>query len=82
MRSPPWASLATTPSFLQRPNRWPTILKEQGYVNYAIGKWDHTPLYEVSQIGPFDRWPSDEGFAHSYCFMAADVHQFIPVSVG
>ena len=44
-----------------------------------MGKWDHTPLYEVSQVGPFDRWPSDEGFAHSYCFMAADVHQFIPV---
>ncbi len=54
-------------------------LEGQGYVNYALGKWDHTPLYEVSQIGPFDRWPSDEGFAHSYCFMAADVHQFIPV---
>jgi arylsulfatase A-like enzyme len=54
-------------------------LEQDGYVNYALGKWDHTPLYEVSQIGPFDRWPSDEGFAHSYCFMAADVHQFIPV---
>jgi arylsulfatase A-like enzyme len=54
-------------------------LEAEGYVNYAIGKWDHTPLYEVSQIGPFHRWPSDEGFAHSYCFMAADVHQFIPV---
>jgi arylsulfatase A-like enzyme len=54
-------------------------LEEEGYVNYALGKWDHTPLYEVSQIGPFDRWPSDEGFAHGYNFMAADVHQFIPV---
>jgi arylsulfatase len=54
-------------------------LEEEGYVNYALGKWDHTPLYEVSQVGPFDRWPSDEGFAHSYSFMAADVHQFIPV---
>ena len=54
-------------------------LEAQGYVNYAIGKWDHTPLYEVSQIGPFHRWPSHEGFAHSYCFMAADVHQFVPV---
>ena len=54
-------------------------LEEQGYVNYALGKWDHTPLYEVSQVGPFDRWPSDEGFAHAYTFMAADVHQFIPV---
>lgn len=54
-------------------------LEGAGYINYALGKWDHTPLYEVSQIGPFDRWPSHEGFAHSYCFMAADVHQFIPV---
>ncbi len=54
-------------------------LEDQGYVNYALGKWDHTPLYEVSQVGPFDRWPSDEGFAHAYTFMAADVHQFIPV---
>jgi len=54
-------------------------LEEHGYVNYALGKWDHTPLYEVSQVGPFDRWPSGEGFQHAYTFMAADVHQFIPV---
>jgi len=54
-------------------------LEQAGYINYAIGKWDHTPLYEVSQVGPFHRWPSGEGFQHSYCFMAADVHQFIPV---
>ena len=54
-------------------------LQEAGYVNYALGKWDHTPLYEVSQVGPFHRWPSGEGFDHAYTFMAADVHQFIPV---
>jgi len=54
-------------------------LEAEGYVNYALGKWDHTPVYEVSQVGPFDRWPSHEGFAHAYTFMAADVHQFIPV---
>ncbi|MHC4905273.1 MAG: sulfatase-like hydrolase/transferase, partial [Planctomycetota bacterium] len=54
-------------------------LQQTGYVNYALGKWDHTPLYEVSQVGPFDRWPSGEGFDHAYTFMAADVHQFIPV---
>ncbi len=54
-------------------------LQESGYVNYALGKWDHTPLYEVSQVGPFDRWPSGEGFDHAYTFMAADVHQFVPV---
>jgi arylsulfatase len=54
-------------------------LETAGYVNYALGKWDHTPLYEVSQVGPFDRWPSGEGFQHAYTFMAADVHQFVPV---
>ena len=54
-------------------------LEETGYINYALGKWDHTPLYEVSQLGPFARWPSNEGFSHAYTFMAADVHQFIPV---
>jgi arylsulfatase len=52
------------------------ILKLHGYVNYALGKWDHTPLYEVSQAGPFTRWPSDEGFDHYYGFMAADADQF------
>jgi arylsulfatase A-like enzyme len=54
-------------------------LQGEGYINYALGKWDHTPLYEVSQVGPFDRWPSGEGFQHAYTFMAADVHQFVPV---
>jgi arylsulfatase len=48
------------------------ILQQHGYVNYALGKWDHTPVYEVSQAGPFARWPSDEGFDHFYGFMAAD----------
>jgi arylsulfatase A-like enzyme len=52
------------------------IMQLHGYVNYALGKWDHTPLYEVSQVGPFERWPSDEGFDHYYGFMAADADQY------
>jgi len=52
------------------------ILQMNGYVNYALGKWDHTPLYEVSQVGPFNRWPSGEGFQHYYGFMAADADQY------
>ncbi len=51
-------------------------LQKAGFVNYAIGKWDHTPLYEVSESGPFDRWPSGEGFDHYYGFMAADADNF------
>jgi arylsulfatase len=52
------------------------IMENNGYINYALGKWDHTPLYEVSQAGPFNRWPSGEGFQHYYGFMAADADQY------
>ncbi len=52
------------------------IMQNSGYINYALGKWDHTPLYEVSQAGPFHRWPSGEGFQHFYGFMAADADQY------
>jgi arylsulfatase A-like enzyme len=52
------------------------VMQGNGYVNYALGKWDHTPLYEVSQTGPFTRWPSGEGFDHFYGFMAADADQY------
>ena len=51
-------------------------LQKAGFVNYALGKWDHTPLYEVSESGPFDRWPSGEGFDHYYGFMAADADNY------
>lgn len=51
-------------------------LQKSGFVNYAIGKWDHTPLVEVSESGPFDRWPSGEGFDHFYGFMAADADNY------
>ncbi|HUT10056.1 MAG TPA: arylsulfatase [Thermoguttaceae bacterium] len=55
------------------------VLQGNGYTNYALGKWDHTPLYEVSVAGPFDHWPTREGFDHYYGFMAADAHNFFPV---
>ena len=51
-------------------------MQKAGFVNYAIGKWDHTPLYEVSETGPFDRWPSGEGFDHYYGFMSADTDNY------
>ena len=33
----------------------------------------------VSAGGPFDYWPTGEGFDHFYGFMAADAHNFQPV---
>ena len=47
-----------------------------GFTTYALGKWDHTPLTEVSQSGPFHHWASGEGFDHFYGFMAADADDF------
>ncbi len=55
------------------------MLQENGYGTYALGKWDHTPLWEVTGSGPFNGWASEEGFDHYYGFMAADIHNFAPV---
>src|SRR5207249_1031457 len=35
-----------------------------GFETFALGKWDHTPLPEASQSGPFQHWASGEGFDH------------------
>lgn len=55
------------------------MLQENGYLNYALGKWDHTPMWEVTSTGPFNGWPSEEGFDHYYGFMSADIHNFTPI---
>jgi arylsulfatase len=55
------------------------MLQENGYGTYALGKWDHTPLWEVTSSGPFNGWASEEGFDHYYGFMAADIHNFAPI---
>ncbi len=55
------------------------ILQEDGFTTFALGKWDHTPLWEVSASGPFNGWPSEEGFDHYYGFMTADIHNFVPI---
>src|SRR5438132_1001782 len=47
-----------------------------GFETFALGKWDHTPLPEASQSGPFQHWASGEGFDHYYGFMAADADDF------
>src|SRR5207244_1550168 len=43
---------------------------------FALGKWDHTPVPEASQSGPFQHWASGEGFDHYYGFMAADADDY------
>lgn len=55
------------------------ILQQNHYSTYALGKWDHLPSEHVSQIGPYDYWPSGQGFDRFYGFLAAETSNFEPV---
>ncbi len=55
-----------------------TILRQNGYATAAFGKWHQTPDHELSQAGPFDRWPSGRGFEHFYGFQGGETDQFHP----
>ena len=53
-------------------------LRQQGYLTWALGKWDHLPSEDASPAGPFDYWPSGQGFERFYGFLAADTDNFRP----
>lgn len=54
------------------------ILSGNGYSTAAFGKWHQTPPAEVSQSGPFTRWPTGEGFGTFYGFMGAEMNHWYP----
>lgn len=54
------------------------ILREHGYSTAAFGKWHQTPDWEASQSGPFDRWPTGEGFERFYGFIGGETDQYEP----
>ena len=55
-----------------------TILRQNGYATAAFGKWHQIPDWEASQAGPFDRWPTGEGFDTFYGFVGGETDQFMP----
>ena len=55
------------------------LARDEGYSTFALGKWDHTPTFQVHQSGPFTYWPTNDGFEHTYTFMSADANNFTPV---
>ena len=55
------------------------VVRDKGWTTYAIGKWDHTPLFQIHQVGPFTYWPTNDGFDHTYNFMSADSNNYTPV---
>jgi arylsulfatase len=54
------------------------ILKQNGFNTALFGKWHLTPYWEMGQSGPFDRWPTGEGFEHFYGFLTAETDQYHP----
>ncbi|WP_232667445.1 arylsulfatase [Pseudonocardia sp. TRM90224] len=55
------------------------ILQGNGYSTAAFGKWHQTPPREISAVGPFERWPTGEGFDHFYGFMGAEMNHWYPL---
>ena len=51
-------------------------LRAAGYSTYALGKWHQTPDDELTDLGPFDRWPSGKGFDHFLGFLGGAEDQY------
>jgi len=57
------------------------ILLDNGYRTSWFGKNHNTPVFQASQAGPFDQWPTGMGFEHFYGFMGGDASQWQPGSL-
>ena len=55
-----------------------TILHANGYSTWALGKWDQFPNEHATPDGPYDYWPSGQGFERFYGFLFADMDHFRP----
>lgn len=54
------------------------VLRRNGYSTAAFGKWHNTPYWEISPVGPFDRWPTSLGFDYFYGFQGGAQSQWEP----
>ncbi len=54
------------------------ILRLNGYSTAAFGKWHETAAWEASIAGPFDRWPTRQGFDKFYGFIGGETNQWAP----
>ena len=64
-----------------RPNTVATVaetLRLNGYSTAAFGKMHQTPTWEVSASGPFDRWPTGDGFERFFGFVGGETNQWAP----
>jgi arylsulfatase len=54
------------------------ILRLNGYSTGAFGKWHETAVWETSVSGPYDRWPTHQGFDKFYGFLGGEANQWAP----
>ena len=54
------------------------ILRQSGYSTAFFGKNHNIPDWETSVSGPFDRWPTMQGFDHFYGFIGGEANQWQP----
>jgi len=54
------------------------MLRLNGYSTGAFGKWHETAAWEASIAGPFDRWPTRQGFDKFYGFLGGETNQWAP----
>jgi arylsulfatase A-like enzyme len=55
------------------------MLRLNGYSTSAFGKWHETAPWETSVSGPFDRWPTHQGFDKFYGFIGGETDQWYPL---
>lgn len=54
------------------------MLRLNGYSTAAFGKWHELDAWEANAIGPFDRWPTKQGFDKFYGFLGGETNQWAP----
>ena len=57
------------------------ILRLNGYNTAAFGKWHQTPPWETSRSGPFDLWPTGQGFEEFYGFIGFSTNHWTPAVI-
>lgn len=57
------------------------MLRLNGYSTAAFGKWHQTAPWETSISGPFDRWPTSQGFDKFYGFIGFSSNHWAPAII-
>src|SRR4051812_31077711 len=53
-------------------------LRDNGYSTAQFGKCHEVPVWETSPMGPFEHWPTMQGFEKFYGFVGGETNQWFP----